>query len=143
MNSYIFYSLLIIWVWNIWSGVYMKLTKSWYDLQWKSLKIPSWIPSFLKTKNSFFFFIVCWNSKKCQWLEFRPLRCFCCSLIGPFSTTQKDKNPKLCFFFFFFFFFGARVYIRAFHIGLFQRPFLLNPQWHELFHRFDKWLRAP
>ena len=48
--------------------------------------------------NSFF---ICWNSEKCRWLEFRSLRCLCYCLAGPFSTTQKDKNPKLFFFFFF------------------------------------------
>ena len=96
----------------------------------KELKIPFMNPLFLQTQNedygnsdnikvnpfmNSFFFFICWNSEKCQWLEFRSLRCLCYSLAGPFSTTQKDKNPKLWDFFFFFW---ARVYIRAFHIGL-------------------------
>ena len=93
------------------------LLKSFIWLTVKELKIPfmnSFLPSFLPSfkpkmkidnikaysfMNSFF---ICWNSEKCQWLEFRPLRCLCYSLDGPFSTTQKDKNPKLWVFFFFF-----------------------------------------
>ena len=65
--------------------------------------------------NSFF---ICWNSEKCQWLEFRSLRFLCYSLAGPFRRPKKIKIRS--FGFFFFFFFWARVYIRAFHIGLFR-----------------------
>ena len=62
--------------------------------------------------NSFF---ICWNSEKCQWLEFRSLQVFMLQSSWAFFDDPKDKNPKLWFFFFW-----ARVYIRAFHIGLFR-----------------------
>ena len=85
------------------------LLKSFIWLTVKELKIPFMNPPFLQTQNedygnsdnikvnpfmNSFFFFICWNSEKCQWLEFRSLRCLCYSLAGPFSTTRKDKNPE-------------------------------------------------